>query len=226
MNLAWKIVLQFAVGLVISGLVLFVPAGTLRYWDAWILLLVWYTPGFFFSIYFYKHDPEVIKRRMEGREKTRDQQMLVRAVFAILLVGSVICGLDFRFGWTREWSGGVPLWLNIISFVMALAGYLVTVWVIDVNRFAARTVRVEPEQRVVSTGPYQWVRHPMYSGMVVLILFTPLALGSFIALPVFTLVIPLLVMRLRKEEAVLRRELSGYAEYCATTHYRLVPYLW
>lgn len=118
------------------------------------------------------------------------------------------------------------MWLRIVSLAMVLAGTLLTYWVMDVNRYAARTVQIEAGQRVVSTGPYRWVRHPMYSGIVVMMLFAPLALGSYIALPFFALTIPVMVVRLLNEEKMLREQLTGYVEYCGRTVYRLVPYVW
>jgi len=138
----------------------------------------------------------------------------------------LIPGLDFRFGWTYRWTGPVPLWLEIASLATVLTSYLMTIWVMDVNRYAARTIRVEAGQPVASRGPYQWVRHPMYFGILLMMLFTPLALGSYVALPIFALVLPALMFRLLREEKVLRRELPGYPEYCERTRYRLIPYIW
>ena len=107
-----------------------------------------------------------------------------------------------------------------------MASYLMTIWVMDVNRYAARTIRVEAGQKVVSKGPYKWVRHPMYFGLLLMMLSTPLALGSYVALPIFALALPALMFRLLHEEKVLRRKLPGYAEYCEGTRYRLIPYIW
>ena len=226
MTLRSKLVLQMIVPLMLLGLALFVPAGTLRFWQAWAFLGVWFIPGIFFSIYFYKHDKALVQRRLEGKEKLPGQNWLIRAMFVMLLVAFVIPGLDYRFGWSKQWFGGPPVWLEIASLLVVLAAYLLAIRVMAVNRYAARTIRVEAEQTVVSTGPYKWVRHPMYSAAVVMFLLVALALGSYVALPVFLLVIPFFVVRLLSEEQVLRGELPGYAEYCQGTRYRLVPYLW
>jgi protein-S-isoprenylcysteine O-methyltransferase Ste14 len=118
------------------------------------------------------------------------------------------------------------LWVEIAAQALTLTGYLGTMWVIDVNRFAARTVQVERDQRVISSGPYGVVRHPMYSFALVMWLATAAALGSYVVLPFFALLIPVIVLRLLNEEKVLRRELPGYAEYCERTRYRLAPYIW
>jgi protein-S-isoprenylcysteine O-methyltransferase Ste14 len=113
-----------------------------------------------------------------------------------------------------------------VSLGMVLGGYLITIWVMDANRYASSIIVVEAEQQVISTGPYKWVRHPMYFGGLIMMLFTPTALGSYVALPFFALVIPVLVMRLTNEEKVLRLELPGYTEYCQGTRFRLLPFIW
>jgi protein-S-isoprenylcysteine O-methyltransferase Ste14 len=135
-------------------------------------------------------------------------------------------GLDFRLGWSRRSFGAVPLWLMILSRAIALAGYLMTYWVLDVNRYASRIIQVEKEQRIISVGPYRIVRHPMYSGAVISILFTPLALGSYWAVPVVALIIPVIVLRILNEETILRQKLAGYPEYCLRTGSRLIPFVW
>ena len=138
-----------------------------------------------------------------------------------MLIAFVLPGLDYRFGWSKQ-----PLWIAIFSQAVVLGGFVMTFWVLKVNRFAARTIQVEPGQEVISSGPYRIVRHPMYLGGSVMFLFTPLALGSYFALPVFALLIPVIVLRLLNEEKVLRQELPGYPEYCFQTRFRLVPFLW
>jgi protein-S-isoprenylcysteine O-methyltransferase Ste14 len=135
-------------------------------------------------------------------------------------------GFDFRLGWSRRSFGAVPLWLMILSGAIALAGYLMTYGVVAVNRYASRIIQVEKGQRVISVGPYRIVRHPMYFGAVISILFTPLALGSYWAVPVFALIIPVIVLRILNEETILRQELAGYDEYCLRTCSRLIPFVW
>jgi protein-S-isoprenylcysteine O-methyltransferase Ste14 len=205
---------------------LFVPAGTLDFWEAWVFLAIFFIPMIIFSIYYYQHDRALVERRMQNREKVTEQKWIMRFAFLFFLLGLLVPGLDHRFGWTRRWIGGVPLWVEIAAQALTLTGYLGTMWVIDVNRFAARTVQVERDQRVISSGPYGVVRHPMYSFALVMWLATAAALGSYVALPFFALLIPVIVLRLLNEEKVLRRELPGYAEYCERTRYRLAPYIW
>ncbi|HEY1469018.1 MAG TPA: isoprenylcysteine carboxylmethyltransferase family protein [Candidatus Acidoferrum sp.] len=160
------------------------------------------------------------------KEKISEQRLLVTLVKAVSLSGFVLASLDFRLGWSRHYFGSEPLWLKALSPALVLAGLLLMLWVFAVNSFASRTIQVEAGQKVISSGPYRLVRHPMYLGSVVMWLSTPLALGSYFALPVFALLLPFYVFRLLNEEKVLRRDLPGYLEYCSATHYRLVPLLW
>jgi protein-S-isoprenylcysteine O-methyltransferase Ste14 len=141
-------------------------------------------------------------------------------------VAFLIPGLDRRLGWSRRLVGDVPVWLTLISLGMVTGGFLFVFWVLRVNSYAGRTIQVDAGQTVISTGPYAWVRHPMYFGTVVLWMGTPLALGSWVALPVFALLVSFYVLRLLSEEKVLRTELPGYAEYCAKTRFHLIPLVW
>ena len=158
---------------------------------------------------------------MQFKEKVREQKRIMTFVYIAWLVAFVLPGLDHRFGWSHS-----PLWITILSQAVVFGGFATTLWVAKVNRFAARTIQVEPGQEVISSGPYRIVRHPMYLGACAMWLFTPLALGSYLTLPAFVLLIPLIVLRLLNEEKVLRQELPGYPEYCLHTRFRLVPFLW
>jgi protein-S-isoprenylcysteine O-methyltransferase Ste14 len=225
-SLKSRLMVQGAFVFFVVVALLFVPAGTLDFWEAWVFLAIFFIPMIIFSIYYYQHDRALVERRMQNREKVTEQKWIMRFAFLFFLLGLLVPGLDHRFGWTRRWIGGVPLWVEIAAQALTLTGYLGTMWVIDVNRFAARTVQVERDQRVISSGPYGVVRHPMYSFALVMWLATATALGSYVALPFFALLIPVIVLRLLNEEKVLRRELPGYAEYCERTRYRLAPYIW
>jgi protein-S-isoprenylcysteine O-methyltransferase Ste14 len=221
MSLKWKLALRLLISIIVIGALLFIPAGSFRFWQAWVYMLIMYVPGVFAFGYFYKHDPQVVERRMQFKEKVREQKRIMVFVYVIFLIAFLLPGLDHRFGWSHQ-----PLGFTIFSQAVLLGGFVATFWVLKVNRFAARTIQVEPGQQVISSGPYRIVRHPMYLGGSVMFLFIPLALGSYFALPVFALLIPVLVLRLLNEEKVLRQELPGYAEYCLRTRFRLVPFLW
>lgn len=225
-SLRTRLAIRFCIGLTVTAAVLFVPAGTVRFWQAWVFLALMLIPWGFFFFHFLKHDPQLVARRLESKEQVTTQRRLVRWLKQVFFAAAVIPGLDFRLGWSRSLLVSVPLWLSILADALVLAGLLTVVWVLSVNRFAARTIRVETGQRVISSGPYRWVRHPMYTGSVVMWLAMPLALGSFIALPAFAALIPFYVVRLLNEEKVLLRGLPGYAAYCDKTRYHLVPFIW
>jgi protein-S-isoprenylcysteine O-methyltransferase Ste14 len=184
-------------------------------------------PMFFFSAYFYKHDPALVKRRLETKEKIGKQKIIMLVGTIVGLLVFLLPGFDFRFGWSRKFFGPEPLWLTLLAGLVLLASYMCSFWVMMVNSYASRTIQVVAEQQVISTGPYRIVRHPMYLSALVFMLAAPLVLGSYLALPAFAAMIaPMLVLRLLNEEEVLRRELPGYPEYCERTRYRLIPFVW
>ena len=226
MSLKTRIVLRFTVGLPLVLLLLFLPAGSWRFWQGWTFLAVTFIPGVLTFIYFYRRDPKVVERRLQSREKIGEQQGIVRSLKLVAFLAFLLPGLDYRFGWSRSVLEPMPLWLMVVAHAAILGAFLMVVWVMAVNRFASRTIQVEANQRVISSGPYHIVRHPMYAASLIMWLAIPLALGSYVALPVFVLMIPVYVLRLLNEEKVLRRDLSGYSEYCVTTPFRLVPHVW
>jgi len=221
MSLKLKLAVRFPIGLALFGSLLFLPAGSFRFWQAWVYIVVVFLPGLLVFLYFYRRDPQVLERRSLLKEKVPEQKRIMGVLYVTWLGALLMPGLDHRYGWSR-----LPLWLTILSQVIVLGGYLTIFWVVKKNRFAARTIQVEPGQQVISNGPYGVVRHPMYLGICVMCLFTPLALGSYFSLPAFALLIPLVVLRLLNEERVLRQELAGYTEYCSQTRFRLLPFVW
>jgi protein-S-isoprenylcysteine O-methyltransferase Ste14 len=221
MSLKSKLALRFLLVLVVYGALLFIPAGSLRFWQGWVYILTSFVSALFAFAYFYRRDPELIERRLKMKEEVREQKRIMAFVYITWVIAFVLPGLDHRFGWSH-----LPLWVTGFSQAVVFGGYAMTFWVVKVNRFAARTIQVEPNQKVISSGPYRLVRHPMYLGGCAIFLFTPLALGSYFTLPAFILIIPLIVLRLLNEEKILRQELPGYAEYCLRTRFRLIPLLW
>lgn len=221
MSLGSRLVVRFLMAAAAAVAVMFIPAGTLRFWQGWTFLTIWFVPSIAAFAYFYKHDPALVERRLRMKETVGEQKIIMKLMYAPGAAFYVLPGIDHRFGWSHT-----PLWLTILAQTFVLGGYGMMLWVMKANSFAGRTIQVEPGQRVISDGPYRMVRHPMYLGASVMFLFTPLALGSYFALPAFALFVPVIILRLLNEEKVLRQELPGYSEYCLHTRFRLVPGLW
>lgn len=206
---------------IFMGLMLFLPAGSLDYWQAWIYCGVLFIPVSFVVFYFLKKDPELLERRMRMREKEEKQKTIIKIAYIFFFIGFIIPGLDHRYHWSN-----VPVLLVIVANAIVLSGYILVFFVLRENSYASRIIEVEKGQKVITTGPYAIVRHPMYLGVLLMYLSTPLALGSYWALIFFLPLLPLIVVRLLNEEEVLLRELPGYKEYCQKTRYRLIPFIW
>ncbi len=185
------------------------------------LSLYYFCTGLFVVTNFVKTDPGLLERRMKFREKIGAQECIVILSAFFFFTGFLIPGLDYRYQWSN-----VPLPVVGIADLMVFLGYVITFLTLRENSFASRIIEVEPCQKVISTGPYAVIRHPMYAGTILMILFTPLALGSYWAMVMFVPLVVLIVFRILNEEKVLSRDLTGYLEYCKKVRYRLVPYVW
>jgi protein-S-isoprenylcysteine O-methyltransferase Ste14 len=210
----------------LSCALLLLPAGTVRFWPGWVFLGVFLGSSVALTAYLFRHDPRLLERRLQNSEPASEQKIFRMIWIPLWIVGLTLPGFDYRFGWSRTMAGGVPVWLILLCQAFVLCAFLIVNQAMRANTFASSTIQVETGQKVISTGPYRLVRHPMYSGFLLLILATPLALGSYVALPVFALLVPVLVYRLINEEKMLRRELAGYADYCQRTRFRLVPFVY
>jgi len=226
MSLKLRAIRWLGITLAILAALLFVPAGSVRFWQGWAFLLLMAAFWIFFFVDLLKHDPKLVERRLQRREAQPEQKLFQKLFSFVFFFSFVVAGLDFRFGWSRAWLGPVPVAFVVAGQALTAAGYWFVFWVLKTNSFAASTIQVETEQKVISISPYRFVRHPMYLGMVLTTVATPLALGSYVALPVYALLIPVLIFRLIHEEKILRRDLPGYAEYCQLTRFRLVPWVW
>ena len=212
------------VGVVVLGLLLFLPAGTLDYWQAWLLIAVFVLGSNAIGIYLSVHDPELLERRKQAGPKaeTRPVQKIIIMVLIVALIGMlVLSALDHRFGWSE-----VPAPLSFVGAVLAAIGLYITFLVVKENSFSASNIKVFKDQKVISTGPYALVRHPMYTGTLLFTLASPLALGSWWGFLPVLLVIPMLVWRIFDEEKLLNAELLGYSDYARKVRYRLVPLGW
>ena len=200
---------------------LFLPAGTFHYWQAWVYLAILTIPAGLVMTYLIRKDPELLERRMRMTEKEAEQRTIIKLSILFFIIVFLIPGFDKRFGWSS-----VPLEVVIIADAIVLAGYVVFVLVLRENRYASRIIEVEQKQKVITTGPYAVVRHPMYSGALLMYGFSPLALGSYWGMIPNALLVILIVARIRNEEKVLKQELEGYREYTQKVKYRLVPQIW
>jgi len=214
---------QIVFTLIVATL-LFAPAGTLAYWQAWVFLVVFLGCSIGLGLYFAAHDPALLERRMKAgpaAEQEPAQKIIIALLLAALALMLGGAGLDYR------WHGAtVPTWLVALSDIGIIVSFVFFFIVMKQNSYAASTIQVEPGQPVISTGLYGLVRHPMYSAALLLVACMPLALGSYRALLAVVIAIPVLAWRLLDEERYLTRNLPGYAEYCARVRYRLVPFLW
>ena len=201
--------------------ILFIPAGTLAYWEAWLYLAILLIPMFVVFRYLLKNDPQLLERRMQMREREVAQRRIITLSYLYFLAAFTLPGFDRRWGWSD-----VPPLVVIAADLVVMLGYGMFFLVLRENQYAARTIQVEQGQRVISSGPYALVRHPMYLGVTLMYLASPLALGSYWALFPALLIVPILVARIINEEKVLERDLAGYREYKQITKYRLLPGVW
>lgn len=203
---------------------LFIPAGSINYWQGWMYLLAFAVPVLLITLYLLKNDPGLLERRVEAgpaAEKEKSQQVIQALASVFFAFVYIIAGLDYRFHWSA-----VPFYLSLIADALVILGLYIVFLVFKENSYTSAIIEVNKEQKVISTGPYRFVRHPMYSGALFMMFFSPLALGSYWAfLGVFPLAASI-IMRLFEEEKYLANHLPGYVDYCQKVHYHLIPYLW
>ena len=216
-----KIAIRFSLIQLFLGLIILLPAWTLKFWQAYTYLVVLVVPMIFALLYFLKKDPKFLERRTRVKEKEKQQKLLSILSTAIFLAGFIIPGLDHRFAWSD-----VPTYIVITADIMVLLGYLIILFVFKQNSYASLIIEVNENQKVISTGLYGVVRHPMYLGVLIMFLPTPIALGSYWALIPFAVLPVLLILRILNEEKVLSNNLQGYKEYCQKTKFRLIPFIW
>ena len=220
-KLTKTVALRFILILLLFGLMFFWPAGTFRYWQAWTYIAMLFIPMLSVLVYFLRKNPEFLERRMRTKEKERKQKWIVGLSLPAFIGTFLLPGFDRRYGWSH-----VPPFVIIIADIILLAAYGLGVLVMRENPYASRVVEVEENQKVISTGPYAVIRHPMYLTGLILYLLTPLALGSYWAVLPALLLILVYVARIRNEEKVLAEKLPGYGEYLQRVRSRLIPGIW
>ena len=208
-------------GLFMFALLFFLPAGTWKYWQAWMYIGALVFPMFFVLAYFMKHDPELLERRMKMREERQEQRKILKFSVLGFVLAFLLPGFDIRYGWSN-----MPAWVSIAAAMMMFLSYALVFRTMQVNSFLSRVIEVAENQKVIDTDVYGIVRHPMYVGMVVLYVISPIVLGSWWAVIPALVIIPVIVARILDEEIALETELPGYKEYKQKVKYRLLPFIW
>ena len=220
-NLFLQAVAKFLLGVVLVGVLIFLPAGTLRFPGGWLLMGILFVPMFGAGIVMLVKNPSLLEKRLQAKEQERTQNVVVKLSGLMFIVGFVLAGLDFRFGWLP-----LPGWVNWVGAGLFLLSYALYAEVLRENTYLSRTIEVQENQKVIDTGLYGIVRHPMYSATVVLFLSMPLVLGSLFSLLVFLVYPFLIAARIKNEEQVLAAGLEGYADYLKKVRCRLIPFVW
>ena len=221
MKLLIEALTKFFCGFLLVGLLIFLPAGTLNYGEGWLLMGLLFGPMLIAGFVMLFKTPDFLAKRLDGKEKQATQKGVVAFSGLMFLAGFVVAGLDHRFGWSR-----MPLWVTVAASALFLLSYGLYAEVMRENAYLSRTIKVEEGQTVVDTGLYGIVRHPMYMATIFLFLSMPVILGSWYALPVFACYPAIIIVRLKDEEALLTRELSGYEEYKKKVQSRILPFIW
>lgn len=221
MKLLANALIKFISGFLLVAALLFLPAGTWAYPNAWLFIALLFIPMLILGVWLYLKAPELLKKRVGGREKEKTQKAVVAVSGLAFVLSFVLCALDFRFGWTE-----LPDWLVVSAAVIQLASYGLYAAVMKQNAYLSRTVEIQQGQKLVDTGLYGIVRHPMYTATVLMFLAMPLVLGSWIGFGIMLVYPAVIVSRIKNEEKVLSDGLEGYEEYKLKVRYRLLPFIW
>ena len=221
MKLLINALTKFICGLFLVGLLIFLPAGTLQYTYGWLFVGLLFVPMLIAGFVMFFKSPDFLAKRLDAKEKQRAQKGVVALSGLMFIAGFAVAGLDYRFSWSR-----MPVAVTVIASVLFLVAYVLYAEVMRENAYLSRTIKVEEGQRVVDTGLYSIVRHPMYMATILLFLMIPLVLGSWYALIVFAFYPAIIIIRLKDEEDLLTRELPGYTEYKKKVKHRIIPLIW
>ncbi len=214
-------IIKFLSGILLVGLLVFLPAGTFSFFQGWLFIGILFVPMFIAGIVMMAKNPKLLESRLNAKEKQADQSLVVKLSGLMFLVGFIVAGLDFRFGWFP-----LPKGVSVGAAVVFLIAYVLYAEVLRENTYLSRTIEVQENQKVIDTGLYGIVRHPMYFATVLLFLVMPLVLGSLISFVIFLAYPFIIAKRIKGEEQFLERELAGYKEYKEKVKYRLIPFVW
>ena len=220
-KLFFEAIIKIILGVVLVGLLIFLPAGTLNYFNGWLLMGILFIPMFIAGIVMMIKNPELLKRRLDAKEKIGEQKSVIKLSSLMFIVGFILAGLDYRFSLLP-----LPSFISIIGSILFIISYVLYAEVLRENTYLSRTIKVEKNQKVIDTGLYSIVRHPMYMATLILFLSMPLVLGSIISFLVFLIYPFIIIKRLKNEEEFLEKELDGYSEYKKKVKYRLIPFIY
>lgn len=220
-ELFYQAILKFVFGVLAIGILIFLPAGTFDYWNAWLFMGILFIPMFFTGIVMMIKNPALLKKRLNAKEQQSEQNLVIKLSGLMFVAGFVIAGLNFRFQWIV-----LPDWILWAGAIIFLLSYLLYAEVLRENTYLSRIVEVQNEQKVIDTGLYGIVRHPMYSATIILFLSMPLVLGSIISFAIFLTYPIIIAKRIKNEEVVLEKDLDGYIEYKKKVKYKIIPFIW
>ncbi|MDO4853185.1 MAG: isoprenylcysteine carboxylmethyltransferase family protein [Clostridia bacterium] len=220
-KLFWEAITKFVTGLIVTALLLFLPAGTIHYRNGWLLIRILFVPMFLAGIVLMVRNPELLEKRLRAKETEQEQKAVIAWSGIMFLAAFIVAGLNFRFGWIV-----MPDWAIFLAAGIFLAAYLMYAEVLRENVYLSRTVEVQEHQQVIDTGLYGLVRHPMYSSTLILFLSMGLVLGSPISFAILLLYVPLIAKRIKNEEEVLTQGLEGYEAYRKKVKYKVIPFIW
>lgn len=221
LKLFLEAIIKYLSGIIIVGALIFIPAGTIQYINGWIFMGILFIPMFIAGIVMMIKSPELLKRRLNAKEKQKEQKEVVKFSGLMFIVGFIVAGLNYRYSWIV-----LPQYVTIIASVIFLIAYILYAEVLRENQTLLRTIEVEKDQKVVDTGLYSIVRHPMYAITVLLFLAMPLILGSIISFGIFLIYPFIIAKRIKNEEEVLEKDLKGYTEYKKKVKYKMIPFVW
>ena len=212
---------KFLMGVLLIGLLLFLPAGTFAYWQAWLLLGILFVPMFIAGLILMKKNPDLLRKRLNAKEEQSEQKEVILFSGIMFLAAFILAGLNHRFSWIV-----LPDFISYVAATVFLIGYVIYAEVLRENTYLSRTIEVQEGQHVIDSGLYGIVRHPMYMTTVLLFLSMPLVLGSIISFVIMLAYFPIIAKRINNEEQLLERELKGYAQYKSRVKYKVIPFIW